>query len=101
MKAAEAPATGGRSVERLWERLAYRNRIRSSRFFDPGNEHAYGVHASVFPGMHGRVVLKDVFQPANPETVAGIDCVLVFDALAAYQRIQLDSLLTALRRLSM
>jgi hypothetical protein len=84
---------------RLWERLAYRNRIRSSRFFDPGNERAYGIHASVFPGMHGRVVLKDAFRPAAPEDVAGIDHVLVFDALAAYQRIELDSLLAALRRL--
>jgi hypothetical protein len=85
---------------RLWERLAYRNRIRPSSFFDPGNARAYGVHEAVFPGMAGRVVLDDAFPPlADPRVAQGISEVLVFDSLAVYRHIQLDSLLTVLGRL--
>jgi len=85
---------------RLWERLAYRNRIRASHFFDPGHAQAYGVHEAVFPGMAGRVVLDDAFPPlADPGMAEGVSDVLVFDSLAVYRHIRLDSLLAALRRL--
>jgi len=85
---------------RLWERLAYRNRIRPSSFFDPGNQQAYGVHEAVFPGMPGRVVLGEAFRPlADPAMAEGISDVLVFDSLAVYGHIRLDSLLAILGRL--
>jgi hypothetical protein len=85
---------------RLWECLAYRNRIRPSSFFDPCNAQAYGVHEAVFPGMQGRVVLEHAFPPlADPAMAEGVSDVLVFDSLAVYGHIQLDSLLTVLGRL--
>ena len=55
-----------------WERLAYRNRIRPSRFFDEDHSRAYGVAEAVFPGFDGRVVLADVFTAASPAQVDGV-----------------------------
>ena len=82
-----------------WERLAYRNRIRSSRFFDEDYSGAYGVADAVFPGFDGRVVLADVFSAASPAQVEGVAHLLVFDSLSVYGRVRLDTLLGVLRRL--
>ena len=84
---------------RRWERFAYRNRIRRSQFFDPGNEHAYGVSDAVFPDLDGRVVLSGLFPTASAAQTEGIGHVLVFDSLSVYRRIAVDTLLSALQRL--
>lgn len=84
---------------RLWERLAYRNRVRNARFFDPGNCAAYGVHPAVFPDLHGRRVLDRAIVAIDPRLAAGVEHLLVFDSLASYRRIRLHSLLAVLQRL--
>lgn len=84
---------------RRWERLAYRNRIRASRFFDTGNTAAYGLHREVFPDLQGRVVLDGVLPRVDRKLASGVAHVLVFDSLAVYRRIRLESLLAALQRL--
>ncbi len=82
----------------LWQRIAYRNRLRTGRFFDEGHCRAYGVSPETFPGMDNRVVLDDVIPPASPEQAAGVETVLVLDALSVHRRVRLESVLTALRR---
>ena len=96
---AEIERTHPPRTPRRWERFAYRNRIRGSHFFDPGNRHAYGVSDAVFPGIDGRVVLDGVFRAADPAGLDGISHVLVFDSLSVYGRIAIANLLSALQRL--
>jgi len=84
---------------RLWERLAYLDRTGPAMFFDPGYRHAYGVAAAVFPDLERRVVLDDVFLPADPQRVDGIDQVLVFDSLAVYRRMRQQTLIDVVQRL--
>ena len=86
-------------VARFWDKVGYRNRIGNASFFDEGHTKAYGTTRAAFPGLAHAVILEDVFSGGEEQDVSGVENVLVFDSLTVYQRLRLESLLVAVRRL--
>lgn len=84
---------------RRWDRIGYGGRVGPASFFEPGHTRAYAVSDEAFPGLAHRSVLPDAIPRAPAALAAGIDHVLVLDALTSQRRVRLESLLETLERL--